>query len=426
MKRLLALVFVVLLALAGTALANTMTDNYYMNDLEVDNVEIIEDGVEVVDPVVVVERGDSFDIELWLKAIDDVDELDVFAEVRDADNDKIETEVVTTSYLLKDQQTKVTLTLEFPDDFELNENEEDNFFGLTIEIEGSDSGDDLEHEFVDLLNVRAIKHKLEIKKVINVPTSARAGEVIEPIVMVENTGANKEEDIEVDVSICDAEMNCIASTGDIREKDLVSGDTWTFREVMKLKVPADAKTGDYNIVVEVTSEDTSVVKKLPLHVKGVGGLGEVEAIISLDTSAKQVAQGEEVAYKVTFANLGKEKVVYSVELEGADWATVKTEPAFVDVEAGKAAEMVAYLKANDNAPIGSHTFTLKVNANGEPVKEVSLNAEVTGSTYNWESTKKGLEVGFAVLVVILIILGLVVAFRRGRSKEADATEEAYY
>ena len=49
---------------------------------------------------------------------------------------------------------------------------------------------------------------------------------------------------------------------------------------------------------------------------------------------------------------------------------------------------------------------------------MSLNANVIESGYDMGSLKTGLEVGFAILVILLVILGLIVAFYKiGGKKE---------
>ncbi len=106
----------------------------------------------------------------------------------------------------------------------------------------------------------------------------------------------------------------------------------------------------------------------------------VEAIISIDSTSKQIAQGSEVAYKLMFANLGDKVAVYSASVAGTElWANARAEPAFITVQPGQTGELFVNLKAKDNADVGSKMFTVKINSGANTVKEINLNADVTAN-----------------------------------------------
>ena len=160
-------------------------------------------------------------------------------------------------------------------------------------------------------------------------------------------------------------------------------------------------------------EGAKVTQKETISIEGVEKKAETEAVISMDTTTQQIAQGEEKAYMIMFANLGEQKEIYSVEVTGTEtWADSRAEPAFLAVDADSTGELVVYLQAKEDAVEGTHPFTVKIMSGTDVVKEVNLNAEVTAKAVAASGLRIGLQIGFAVLVVLLVILIIVVAFRR--------------
>ena len=64
----------------------------------------------------------------------------------------------------------------------------------------------------------------------------------------------------------------------------------------------------------------------------------------------------------------------------------------------------------------------------ETLKEVSLRANVVDNTGSWDSIKKGLEIGFVVLVILFVIIALIIGFSRLKNKddEEDEEDKTYY
>jgi hypothetical protein len=128
------------------------------------------------------------------------------------------------------------------------------------------------------------------------------------------------------------------------------------------------------------------------------------------------------------ANMGEEVQRYSLEVSGENlWATSRVDPLFVTVRPGETGELNALLTVKEDAPQGRNSFVAKVRSGDQLVKEISLTADVNdGSLSFGDGTRKALTVVFGVLVVLLIILGLVVAFNKMKGDEGEGEEGTNY
>ena len=108
---------------------------------------------------------------------------------------------------------------------------------------------------------------------------------------------------------------------------------------------------------------------------------------------------------------------YNVVVEGvSEWGT-----SSVNKEANKA---YVFVSANENVKSGSYPFTVKVMSGTATVKEFDLTANITKFQGSSSDIKEGLQIGFAVLLVILIILGIILAAKKiGRSDSEEPLME---
>ena len=84
------------------------------------------------------------------------------------------------------------------------------------------------------------------------------------------------------------------------------------------------------------------------------------------------------------------------------------------------------LTVKEDSPAGRNSFLARVRSGEDLVKEFSLSADVSNGANFGEGTRKALTVVFGVLVVLLIILGLVVAFNRMKGSEGEGEEGTNY
>lgn len=417
MKKLLCILIALLLGLTVLVSASASND-YTVSDVEID-------GLNAIGKTVYVERDSTLNVDAVLNGTNEVNDVKVKAWIGGYEYDNIE-DVIGPFDLEAGVARAIHLKLAIPDDLDASET-------YTLYIEAYD--DVNEYSVSYPVKVEEIRHSLKIQDVIFRPgTTVAPGDYLRAVVRVENLGAKKEEDIKVTVKVPELgisqrdyidELVASENTDDSDEETSQSSN-----EVL-VQIPTNAKAGDYEVVVDIEYNrgHDIVSKKSMIHVAGASE-ENIEAIISIDSTSKQIAKGTETAYKLMFANLGENSEVYSVSVVGAElWANTRVDPAFITVAPGQTGELFVYLNAKEDAEQGNKMFTVKINSGANTVKEITLNADVTGEEKtNWGSFKNTLEIAFGVLVALLIILGLVIAFKRPKSGNSieEPDEQTYY
>ena len=424
--KLLSLFIVVLVSLTGiasVAMAGSPSDIQFVN-LKVNDHDVSSGDT------IYVEREDNVDISASLKAlsVDDIKDVKIRAWLGGYED---EVEDVSSMFDLISHATRaMDLSLQLPSDMEAS-----TPYALHLEAYTS-SGSKMYTQDLGVVKfqIEETRHELKVQDVIY-SSSVNAGSVLYTKVRLENTGARDEKDIKVSISLPELGVSTRDYIDRLVWEEVDDDDKTSDSMGLALRIPDNVVTGDYELQVDAEynngRELTSVTKMV--HIDGIAA-NAGDMVISIDTTSQNVAKGDEVAYKLMFANLGAGNAVYSVGVVGAEaWANVKISPTFVSLAPGQAGEAIVSLTANEDAVVGSHMFTLRVNAGEKVVKELSLSANVAEAGYNLGSLKTGLEVGFAIVVILLVILGLIVAFYKiGGKKESkpsepeSLSEETYY
>ena len=405
-----------------------------IQEVKVDGVELASDS-----QIVHADRGETVDVTVQLKGgSTDEDSVRIKAWIGGYKYDEVE-DVTSQFKVLADTVYVKNLEFEIPEDMDSTED-----YTLHVEAYGP-TGDEVEYDSLSFtLRVTPVQDLLGIQDVIfNPGLSVKAGNALYAKVRVENTGDNKQEDIRVSmnmpalgISVRDyidelvSEEQCDVSDCDDDEETSA-----TSNELM-LKLPESVKTGTYalEIVVDYDRLHESVRKVFLLSVEGrelVDEQTQINRIISVDTATKEVDPGKGIIYRLTAANLGAQTETYTVEVSGVDtWATSRVDPALVTVASDSTGELFVYISANENAVPGLHMFTVKVKSGDTTVKEFNLGADVK------EVAKAGtlslasiLWMVFAVLVIVVAVLGVILLVKRSKEDNAEepSTEaQTYY
>jgi len=427
-----------LLVIGSTALAD---------DESFDQVKV--EGVQMTSAnTVYVERGDTVDVYVeWMAGTDPTvnrEDLKLKAWVSGYDWDDIEVSSKLNKMDPGDTISK-KLQLELPSDMEARDK-------YKLHIELSNKHDIYISEEYNL-KISPEKHKLVIDDIILRPSSVVAGAAVFATVRVKNAGSEKEEDIKVTLSIPELGVTAKDYIDELGSEEMDDDDgepeTSDSTPEMKLVIPSDAKAGNYElkILVSYAKGHETVTATETIHIKAAEATTTEQApatLINIDGSSKQATTGIEVPYKIMVANIGNDVAIYSLEIAGADlWATTRVEPAMITLTPDSTGEMFLYVKPKTDAEAGTHTFTAKVKAGNAIVAEKTLTADVTGTTSsvtgatttngqtNFASLKNALVIGFGVLVVLLVILGLIIAFNKMSKDEEEEIPgnnegQAYY
>jgi uncharacterized membrane protein len=387
-------------------------------DFTISGVEVNDKEVSSSDSrFIVVDRGDSLEVEVWIDGRDSgsvKDNVRVRAWVGGYEyGDVVEKSDI---FKVEPQGTyKKTLYVGIPDDIDADDNELSQDYTLHIEVFDGTNEESENFNF----RIDEKRHDLRIQDVIFRPgLTVDAGEILFSTVRVENMGDKKEEDIQVRVSIPELGVLAREYLDELVPEDRNFEEEESSDDVdLFFRVPKNAEAKDYAVKVElIYNRGHSVLSEnYVINVDGDRDSGSVlaESVVSVDAVSKNVAQGGVVAYKFMVFNAGEEKIVYSAEILGAGaWGTSSVEPGFVSINGGDTGELI--VKVTPNADVeGSQSLTVKLKANGKTLKEVNLSANVAASEKSdLGNVKRGLEIGFAILAVLLVILGLIIAFNK--------------
>ena len=407
-------VFLAMLVMTSVVLASDIDLNF--KKVEVNGVTI-NIGPNSKPVIVDVKRGEDVDVLVVFKSIINLKDVRVKTWIEGYEYKDIED--TTPLFDIKKGVTYTkTLTLEIPEDIDANEN-----YRVRIEVSAQNNNKEFANGPV-YLRIDEERHNLKLRDVI-FNSDVNAGKTLPLTVWVENLGDKDEKGIIVEVGI--PELG-ISTRKMIRE--LVTENNEDDEDVsldyadLNLRIPENTKAGEYLVEVNIIYNNghTVITETYPVSITGVELIKPVpvgKAIINIDTNLQSVAQGQGTAYRVLIVNLGNEPVTYSLAVAGVQsWGSF-VDPGFVTVQPGSAGELNAFVVAGENAITGRHAFNVNVKANNEVVDTINLEADVTSKGVNFASTRKVLEVGFIVLVIVLIVLGLIILFTKVREESYE-------
>lgn len=249
-----------------------------------------------------------------------------------------------------------------------------------------------------------------------------AGEVFTASVGVSNEGRENEEDVYVVMSIPELGLTTRTDRFDLVTEDFESDDDddeYKMYKQLLVNLPLTVPSGVYDVHFKVYFDDGDDYNE-EVYALVVGAGQAYESQISMDTQSQIASAGDAVVYKVLFEN---PNVDYNVEVEGLNFGTYE-----VRLEDDKA---YIFVSINENADFGEHVFNVVVKAGTNVLEEFDVTTRVAQDNANFSDVKQGLEIGFAVLLVILVILGIIlVAKRLGKGDELEEPmldeDQTYY
>lgn len=378
------------------------------------------------------ERGQEVFIRVELRALADIDNVEITAFISGYEYGDFES--LSDSTHVYDMEANVTyvkkLYLTLPDRVEQDS------YKLRL-IVSDRYGDELLENYN--LKIDPTRHALKIRDVVFSPEeTVTAGRALLTSVLVKNIGDKDEDSVKVRVSI---PALGISATDYIDE---IEADDSVLSEEIYMRIPNDAQAGDYTIRVtveydegyeEISTSDTITVVEAESYVEPTP-VGRDKTVISITTTVQELVKGEGGAvYPITLTNEGTDAKTYVISVEGADtWATYRLTPTNVVVlDAGESQTVYVYMTARDSADTGSKMFSVTISAADKVLKQLPLTASVVSSdvpstTFEWGRVKKALEIGFVVLVVVLVVLAIIVGFtliRRGGDSD-EISGQTYY
>ena len=89
--------------------------------------------------------------------------------------------------------------------------------------------------------------------------------------------------------------------------------------------------------------------------------------------------------------------------------------------------MFVYVSPSGEA-LGERAFTVNVKEGNTILEQINFETSIVESKSEWDNVLTGLEIGFIVLLIILVILGIILAATKmGKKEEAEEPlGESYY
>ncbi len=393
--------------------------------VQVEDIEVNDIIVNGVDPIFV-ERGNTATVEVY------------FVGLEDAYDSRIEVSLGGYEYGVPRDTTaifrvregvrdKKTLQLEIPEDL-------DGSLDYTLRVDLYD-GDNRVTQTFDL-RIEEPRHFVNVLDVLFSPGNrvVKAGQPLFISARLENLGENIEEDVKViatmpafglrEETIVNELVTDIDEHAD-RQFFFDEEDAETTRDLVFM-IPKDAQDGEYQVNVRIEYNRGHAVEEKTYTVRVEGGeqvpstVTPTETlVVNVDTLTKAVKVGENAVFTFNVANLGQTARSFEVQVLGAEsFGSVRADPQILTVGKDQTAEAFVAVTATQGA--GAQSFTVRLVENGVAVKEVSLTANVQAEEASNGTFKNVLEIGFVVLLVILVILGLILVIKR---LSDDNTEE---
>jgi len=369
-------------------------------------------------------RDDEVVVKVKIDALEDDDNIVVKAEIDGLDHDEEEAEDETEPFSVREGRTYwKTLNLKLPARMDVDQ------YALRIEV--SNRNDD-EVEVVAMLDVTTPRDAMTIKDVVFSPEGdVLAGRALLTNVRVKNVGEQDQEGVRIRVSIPELGISDSDWVDEVESEDSVTS------EELYMRIPQSAEAGEYEVVVTVEYDDgdeeaeqTETITVVGSEVSDVGGDDAGQTVITVGSDVQDVSAGESgVVYPVSLSNTGNVARTYQIGVKAGDWADMKVSPNVVVLDAGDQKMVYVYVAAKEGTKAGQKTFGVEVKSGEEVLKEIVMSANVVEPANKGFTFKKALEVGLVVLVVALVIVGLVIGFKRLKEDDEeveDSQEQTYY
>ncbi len=308
--------------------------------------------------------------------------------------------------------------------FEIEIDDDEDLVGLeTLKITMKDKEGDFDNVEVNIkLDVVKEDNLVEIYDVnFRNGLQLNAGEIFAASVGVANEGYDFEEDVYVKMSIPELGLMTRTDRFDLYTERVADDEEYSkLHKQMFMQLPLNVPSGVYDVVFTVYFDDADETREV-VYSLIVGSGQAYDSQIAMDSEYQVTSAGKAIVYKVLFEN---PNVDYEVVVEGLDFGTSE-----VRYEDGMA---YLFVSVDEDAANGEYGFDVLVKAGSNVLESFEVTTKVAeGNDVNYSSVKQGLEIGFAVLLVILVILGIIlVAKRLGKGDEIEEPmldeDQTYY
>ena len=282
-------------------------------------------------------------------------------------------------------------------------------YTLYVEIVSKD--DRTEEEYT--ISMQRNSYTFEILS-IDYSSNILAGEVAPVSVVIKNIGYNRMDDTYAIVSIPALGISSRGYVGDlipVEDYDDYDDEEDSVQKTVYLKIPMNIEAGVYDMEIEVYNNDaeTSVTKLVNIG-------GSVSGMVLAAVKNQDLNAGETATYDLIVVNSADDVKVFNIGTVSGDVLSVSAPPV-VTVGPDASETVSITVKADDNAAIGTYTFSVDVNG-----KQVVFGANVVGTSVSTS------VVALTVILVIIfvVLLAVLVVLLTRKEKPMEEVETSYY
>ena len=371
-----------------------------------------------------VERGDTLDIEVSVRANDTRDveaaQLQTFLagyRYADVERNKV-TDFSDTFRLPAGNTRRFDFTIDIPQDIDQK--------NAKLRILAADENSPGMESYEYQLNIEGLdeKNAVQIRDFVTTPSSTvEAGRAIGFLTRVQNYGTRDINDASITVSIPELGLRDFESIS-----ELDSDETRTF-ESMILRIPPGTPSGTYTVEAQVEFDrfrTTTVTETITVEGEDAEAEEPAEETTRVTVPEQiSVRGGESALFPIVIQNDASSSKTYVLSESGvSNWGSATFEPGnVVNVAAGQSETVQLRLNADENAS-GQQTFNVNIESGDD---ETSFNALVDIKEAQQE--EKGtdlrtvLEWALVLLIAVLVILGLVLLFKKDKEREPENPDE---
>lgn len=298
------------------------------------------------------------------------------------------------------------LSLRLPSDVDDMLNED-----FTLYVEVVSSSDRSEETYT--ISLQRESYTLEILS-IDHSSKVSAGDVFPVSVVARNNGFNDADDVFVVATIPSLGISARGYMGDlvsIEDDDNGEDDEDAASKTVYLKVPENAESGVYEMVIEVYDDDSEISAT---QLVSVGNAGSTTILAAQKN--KVLSAGETTTYELVIVNSANNVRVFNINSVSGDALSVSA-PSAVAVGPDSTETVSILVTPASNADVGKYTFSVDVDG-----KQTVFGADVTGT--NVSVSLVAWTVVLVVVFVVLLAVLLVLVTRK--EKPIEEVETSYY
>jgi len=375
---------------------------------------------------IVVEEGETLEVEVTLEAESSAKDIQVEVELRGYEYDDISDRSEVSDIDVSPEGTG-TSTVDVNLDLELPARLDKDRYLLRITVDDKDSAPVIRNI---ALQVKPARHSIEIADVAFSPgNTVQAGRALLTDVLLANFGDKDEKDVRVNVAIPELGVKALPETVNVVSTDDHNLD---YEDVtgMFVPIPANAAAGEYQVLVTVDYDlySEQITEAFTINVVEDARFQAAETLVlAVGPEIQSISQGTVGTYAVALTNAGHSSNAYLLSVQTGDWATSTLSDSLVVLEPGRNQVVYVDVTPSSNAAPGAHAASLTIQTgDGEMLETISLQTNVLeGNGRDRAGLRSGLEIALIVLVVLLVIIGLIVGFSRLR-RDDEGEEQTYY